>query len=272
MGLLIRLIMLTKYNNVQAITAQRLKTGLEFFDTVINGGIPLNFSLVFSGQPGCGKSTLLSQIVKTFSDTNKRVLYVAGEEGADIIKSRMQRIGQLNTENILFYEADIVYSDDLIRIMAEHKIDLLAVDSIQFIRHRAVKAENRSMLQASIDLCNEQRKNRSFTFVSVCQSNKNGKPKGDNRIIHQFDIVALMQRHPDSTSLRQFSIEKSRFGDEGARNFVVGVNGATDVPVMPEGTSEGLIIEDGEPSNRFYLGILALVIGMIIFSIAFLNY
>lgn len=78
---------------------------------------------------GYGKSTLILQICDKIK-TDKNVLYVSGEESAEQIKLRADRL-KINKNNIMFYgETDI----DLIeREIEKQSPRLVIIDSIQTI-------------------------------------------------------------------------------------------------------------------------------------------
>ena len=60
----------------------------------------------YGGEPGIGKSTLILQICDKMKGEGK-VLYVSGEESAEQIKMRADRL-QINNEDIMFLgETDI---------------------------------------------------------------------------------------------------------------------------------------------------------------------
>jgi DNA repair protein RadA/Sms len=77
-----------KLSQVEKAQFDRIKTGISEFDTVLGGGIVLGSIILISGDPGIGKSTLLSQVALRVPKT----LYVAGEESAQQIKIRVERL------------------------------------------------------------------------------------------------------------------------------------------------------------------------------------
>lgn len=105
----------------------RNSTGFDELDRVLGGGLVKGSLTLLGGEPGIGKSTLILQICDKIKGEGK-VLYVSGEESAEQIKIRADRLG-INNENILFLgETDI----DLIE-QAILKINpkLVIIDSIQ---------------------------------------------------------------------------------------------------------------------------------------------
>ena len=58
------------------------------------------------GEPGIGKSTLILQLCNSMSGDGK-VLYVSGEESAEQIKIRADRLGINNSDILFLGETDI---------------------------------------------------------------------------------------------------------------------------------------------------------------------
>lgn len=79
------------------------------------------------GEPGIGKSTLILQICNLLHGDGK-VLYVSGEESAEQIKLRADRLG-INNDNIMFLgETDIdIIEETILSIRPK----LVIIDSIQ---------------------------------------------------------------------------------------------------------------------------------------------
>lgn len=65
-----------------------ISTQIGEFDRVLGKGIVQGSVVLFSGEPGIGKSTLLTQLIGKIGG-----LYVAGEESAEQIRIRVNRLG-----------------------------------------------------------------------------------------------------------------------------------------------------------------------------------
>ena len=71
--------------------ANRTTTGYSELDRVLGGGLVKGSLILLGGEPGIGKSTLILQLCnKVQGDGN--VLYVSGEESAEQIKLRADRL------------------------------------------------------------------------------------------------------------------------------------------------------------------------------------
>lgn len=115
--------------NVEYKEISRLSTGFGELDRVLGGGLVDGSLILIGGEPGIGKSTLILQICDKIK-TSKTVLYVSGEESAEQIKLRADRL-RIDKNNIMFFgETDI----DLIESEIEKKDpELVIIDSIQTI-------------------------------------------------------------------------------------------------------------------------------------------
>lgn len=80
---------------------KRISSGIKDLDTVLGGGILPAGVLLIAGQPGIGKSTLLMQI-SSFIANSRPVLYVSGEESAEQVALRAQRLGASGSNKLKF--------------------------------------------------------------------------------------------------------------------------------------------------------------------------
>ena len=81
---------------VTATEVPRNPTGMGELDRVLGGGLVDGAVILLGGDPGIGKSTLLLQTIAKMAQSRK-VLYVSGEESAQQVALRAQRL-ELPTE------------------------------------------------------------------------------------------------------------------------------------------------------------------------------
>ena len=93
-------------NDVEGKESFRTPTGFEELDRVLGGGIVKGSLILVGGEPGIGKSTLILQICDKIPGEGK-VLYVSGEESAEQIKLRADRLNIKNEEIMFLGETDI---------------------------------------------------------------------------------------------------------------------------------------------------------------------
>ena len=83
---------------------QRVSTSNGELDRVLGGGLVEGSLILVGGEPGIGKSTLFLQVAIMWSSIT--TLYVSGEESAQQIKLRAERIGRKNDKLYLLTATD----------------------------------------------------------------------------------------------------------------------------------------------------------------------
>lgn len=130
-------------NNIKKQSILRNSTGFEELDRVLGGGLVKGSLTLLGGEPGIGKSTLILQICDKVKGEGK-VLYVSGEESAEQIKIRADRLG-INNEDILFLgETDM---DSIETMILKIKPKLVIIDSVQTIYSNEITSSPGSVSQ-----------------------------------------------------------------------------------------------------------------------------
>ena len=120
----------------------------EELNRVLGGGLVPGSIVLLGGEPGIGKSTLSLQTMLNLTD--KRVLYVSGEESAHQLKMRADRLSAVggsatDTDNFL------ILCENSLEAIFDHikevQPDLLVVDSIQTIATEDVESSAGSIAQ-----------------------------------------------------------------------------------------------------------------------------
>ncbi len=130
-------------NSYKAKETVRTNTGFGELDRVLGGGLVKGSLILLGGEPGIGKSTLILQICDKVKGEGK-VLYVSGEESAEQIKLRSDRLG-IDNEDILFLgETDI---DIVKQAITNVNPKLVIIDSIQTMYSDEITAAAGSVSQ-----------------------------------------------------------------------------------------------------------------------------
>ena len=130
-------------NSIKYSTDTRFSTGMRELDRVLGGGVVNGELILVGGDPGIGKSTLLLQICENAGKT-KKILYVSGEESAEQIKLRAERLG-VHTDNLyILSETDV---ETILSAITDMRPDIVIIDSIQTMHIDAIASASGSVPQ-----------------------------------------------------------------------------------------------------------------------------
>jgi DNA repair protein RadA/Sms len=194
---------------VDVRTAQSQPTGLDELDRVLGGGVVPGAVILLAGEPGIGKSTLLLEAAALCAD-NAPVLYITGEESAEQVRLRADRVGAVAPK--LYLAAETELGAVLGQIDAVQP-KMLIVDSIQTIGAAEVDGAPGGVTQIREVTANLIRisKERSITTVLVGHVTKDGAIAGPRLLEHLVDVVLYFEgdRH---SRLRMIRAVKNRYG------------------------------------------------------------
>ena len=167
---------------------ERISSGIKDLDTVLGGGILPAGVLLIAGQPGIGKSTLLMQ-VSSFIASSRPVLYVSGEESAEQVALRAQRLGASGSNKLKF--ASSTSADDISATIREGNFDLVIIDSIQTLVMEEISSAPGTVSQItnSSNLIIRAAKKSGTAVVLVGHITKEGSIAGPKTLEHLVDVV-----------------------------------------------------------------------------------
>ena len=216
---------IVKLNEVVKKETFRIKTNLGELDRVLGGGFVTGSLTLLGGEPGIGKSTLILQICNSVKVDGK-ILYVSGEESAEQIKSRADRLG-IKNDNLLFLaETDI---DNVEAALENSEAKFVIIDSVQTMYSDEITSVAGSVSQVReitariMKMC----KQKAITTIIIGHVTKDGNIAGPRVLEHMVDTVLYLEGE------RYFSYRILR----GVKNRF----GSTNEIGMFEMQSEGLV-------------------------------
>ena len=188
----------------------RLPTGVEEFDRVLGGGLVAGGVVLIGGDPGIGKSTLLLQAFARLAETGQPVLYVSGEESAEQVALRANRL-QLPTAGLrLLPEINL---EKIIATLQVEKPLVAVIDSIQTLWSDALQSAPGSVAQVRECAAQLTRfaKQTGTCIILVGHVTKEGALAGPRVLEHIVDTVLYFEGDTHS-SFRLVRAVKNRFG------------------------------------------------------------
>lgn len=189
--------------------AQRTSTGYAELDRVLGGGLVKGSLVLVGGEPGIGKSTLILQLCDKVKGEGK-VLYVSGEESAEQIKLRADRLNIKNEDILFLGETDIDIIDQNIE---ELNPKLVIIDSMQTMYSEDISSAPGSVSQVReitsriMKIC----KSRKITTIIIGHVTKDGNIAGPRVLEHMVDTVLYIEGER-YFSYRMIRGVKNRFG------------------------------------------------------------
>lgn len=215
-----------KVQEISSAKETRLDLECGELNRVLGGGLVPGSLILLGGEPGIGKSTLLLQVALRLRD--KKVLYVSGEESAQQIKMRAERIGIANENCLILTETN---TTEIIRHFEDVKPDIAIIDSIQTLESSAVDstAGSISQIRETAAEMNKVAKSLHVPTFLIGHITKDGSIAGPKILEHIVDAVIQFEgdRHYGFRVLRTI---KNRFGSSSELGiFEMNANGLREV-------------------------------------------
>ena len=205
--------------------APRLSVGITEVDRVLGGGLVPGALVLLGGEPGIGKSTLVLEIAAGVARTASRigtdgadagtdVLYASGEESADQLHLRADRLGL--TDGVAGSRIQVLAETALDTILgaAERMAPgLLVVDSVQTLTAEGLEGPAGSVgqvreLAARLAAWSHE---HSTPVILVGHVTKDGSLAGPRTLEHLVDVVLVLEGDRYG-ALRLLRGAKNRFG------------------------------------------------------------
>ena len=180
-----------KLDDVKKQDIVRTKTGFDELDRVLGGGLVKCSLTLLGGEPGIGKSTLILQICDKIKGEGQ-VLYVSGEESAQQIKIRADRLGIKNNDIVFLGETDIDVIEDAI---LKTNPKLVIIDSIQTMYSDEITSGPGSVSQVReitariMKMCKQE----EITTIIIGHVTKDGNIAGPRVLEHMVDTVLYLE-------------------------------------------------------------------------------
>ncbi|MBF4983565.1 DNA repair protein RadA [Nonlabens mediterrranea] len=194
-------------SEIDVTETPRLDTTNAEFNRVLGGGLVPGSVTLLGGEPGIGKSTLLLQVCLNLP---YKTLYVSGEESAQQIKMRADRIKQNATNCYILTETK---TQNIFRQITEMEPEVLIIDSIQTLQTEIIESTAGSVSQ--IRECTSElikfAKETNTPVLLIGHITKDGNIAGPKILEHMVDSVLQFEGDRNHT-YRILRALKNRFG------------------------------------------------------------
>ena len=197
-----------KISDIEISEVNRYDTLNGELNRVLGGGLVPGSMVLIGGEPGIGKSTLALQIALHLK--NHTTLYISGEESAQQIKLRGNRLKSDNDRCLIVSETSL---ENIFSHIKNTKPDVLVIDSIQTLGTQNIESAPGSISQ--IRECTTQllhfAKESSVPVLLIGHITKEGSLAGPKILEHIVDTV--LQFEGDQNHMyRILRATKNRFG------------------------------------------------------------
>jgi DNA repair protein RadA/Sms len=188
----------------------RIVTGEQELDRVLGGGFVPGSVVLLGGDPGIGKSTLALQLAGRLAAGGRSVLYVSGEESAEQIKLRAERLEGLGGGLQILTTTRV---EALAGPIAELAPSVVVVDSIQTIATDAIESAAGSVAQVreSAAQLAATAKRLGAVLLLIGHVTKDGQLAGPRVLEHLVDVVLTFEGDR-AHAFRLLRAVKNRFG------------------------------------------------------------
>ena len=198
-----------KLKNISIQRDLRIDTRNNEFNRVLGGGLVPGSLVLIGGEPGIGKSTLALQVALNLPQL--KILYISGEESAQQIRLRAERLGvPAGEECIIFTETNL---ETVLEIASQLHPDIIIIDSVQTMFTERIESSPGSVSQVRecAAACLRFAKETHTPVILIGHITKDGVIAGPKVLEHIVDTV--LQFEGDTNYMyRILRAVKNRFG------------------------------------------------------------
>ncbi len=199
---------------VGASAPERMSTGIGELDRVLGGGLVPGSLVLLGGSPGIGKSTLTNMVLGHLQAAGRRTLYVSGEESAEQIRLRAERLDSGPARPAL--QVPVLADTELeniLEVLDAEAPDACVVDSVQTLGSGELTGVPGSVGQVREVAARimELAKARRIAVILVGHVTKDGALAGPRVLEHLVDCVLQFDGERER-AYRELRALKNRFG------------------------------------------------------------
>jgi DNA repair protein RadA/Sms len=196
--------------DVGAAPLVRMSTGIGELDRVLGGGLVPGSLVLLGGSPGIGKSTLTNMVLGHLQQAGHRTLYVSGEESAEQVRLRAERLAPGALKVPILAETDL---DTVLETLAAEAPQACVIDSVQTLRDAELSGAPGSVGQVREVAARvmELAKARGIAVILVGHVTKDGGLAGPRVLEHLVDCVLQFEGERERP-YRELRALKNRFG------------------------------------------------------------
>jgi DNA repair protein RadA/Sms len=228
-----------KLGDIEAVEAQRIRSGFTELDRVLGGGFVPGSVVLIGGDPGAGKSTLLLQ-ASTALAANQGVLYVTGEESLQQLALRAQRL-QLPMDGLSV--AAETRAEVIAKLVETQRPKIVILDSIQVMQMESVESTPGSVTQVreTASFFTRLAKQQDIVIVLVGHITKEGGIAGPKVLEHMIDCFMMLDS-PAGSRYRTLRGHKNRFGAVNE----LGIFAMTDLGMKEVANPSAIFLQRGD--------------------------
>jgi DNA repair protein RadA/Sms len=196
--------------DVGAAPVARMSTGIGEFDRVLGGGLVPGSLVLLGGSPGIGKSTLTNMVLGHLQEAGRKTLYVSGEESAEQVRLRAERLPSGALKVPILAETDL---DAVLDTLAGESPQACVIDSVQTLNAAELSGAPGSVGQVRevAGRIMELAKAREIAVILVGHVTKEGALAGPRVLEHLVDCVLQFEGERERP-YRELRALKNRFG------------------------------------------------------------